>query len=89
MALGAQRGQVVGLVLKSALTWVTMGLAIGVIISGFVTSTLKHSFAAFGVDVIPSFLIALTALLIVGAVAGLLPAQRAASTDPATTLRNE
>lgn len=89
MALGAQRGQVVGLVLKSALTWVTMGLAIGLIISGFVTSTLKHSFAAFGVDVVPSVLIALTALLIVGAVAGLLPAQRAASADPATTLRNE
>jgi predicted permease len=89
MALGAQRSQVVALVLKGALIWVAMGLAIGVIISGFVTSTLKHSFAAFGVDVIPSFLIALTALLIVGAAAGLLPAQRAASTDPATTLRNE
>ncbi len=89
MALGAQRGQVVGLVLKGALTWVIMGLAIGVIISGFVTTTLKHSFAAFGVDVIPSFLMALAALLIVGAAAGLLPAQRAASTDPATTLRSE
>ena len=89
MALGARRSQVVALVLKGALIWVAMGLAIGVIISGFVTSTLKHSFAAFGVDVIPSFLIAFTALLIVGAAAGLLPAQRAASTDPATTLRNE
>jgi ABC-type antimicrobial peptide transport system permease subunit len=89
MALGARRSQVVALVLKGALIWVAMGLAIGVILSGFVTSTLKHSFAAFGVDVIPSFLIALTALLIVGAAAGLLPAQKAASTDPATTLRNE
>ncbi len=89
MALGARRSQVVALVLKGALIWVAMGLAIGVIISGFVTSTLKHSFAAFGVDVIPSFLIAFTALLIVGAGAGLLPAQRAASTDPAQTLRNE
>jgi ABC-type antimicrobial peptide transport system permease subunit len=80
---------VVALVLKSAVTWVAMGLAIGVVISGFVTSALKHSFAAFGVDVIPSFLVALTALLIVGAAAGLLPAQKAASTDPANTLRNE
>ncbi len=89
MALGARRSQVVTLVLKGALIWVAMGLGVGAVISSFVTVTLKHSFAAFGVDVIPSFLIALTALLIVGAGAGLLPAQRAASTDPATTLRNE
>jgi predicted permease len=89
MALGAQRGQVVAMVMKGALAWVVTGLAIGAIISSLVISTLEHSFAAFGVDVIPSFLIACTGLLAVGAVAGLLPAQRAASTDPATTLRNE
>jgi predicted permease len=89
MALGAQRGQVIGLVMKGALIWVGIGLAIGVTLSSLVTSTLKHSFAAFGVDVIPSFLASLAALLIVGAAAGLLPAQRAASTDPAKTLRNE
>jgi predicted permease len=89
MALGAQRGQVIGLVMKGALIWVGIGLAIGVTLSSLVTSTLKHSFAAFGVDVIPSFLASLAALSIVGAAAGLLPAQRAASTDPAKTLRNE
>ncbi len=89
MALGAQREQVVALVMKGALLWVGIGLAIGVIMSGLVTSTLKHSFAAFGVDVIPSLLFALAAMLTVGIVAGMLPAQRAASTDPAKTLRNE
>jgi predicted permease len=89
MALGAQRGQVIGLVMKSAVVWVGIGLVIGVILSSLVTSTLMHSFAAFGVDRIPSFLASLAALLIVGAAAGLLPAQRAASTDPAKTLRNE
>ena len=89
MALGAQRGQVIGLVMKGALVWVGIGLVIGVTMSSLITSTLKHSFAAFGVDMIPSFLASLVALLIVGAAAGLLPAQRAASTDPAKTLRNE
>jgi predicted permease len=89
MALGAQRGQVIGLVMKGALVWVGIGLGIGVTLSGLVTSTLKHSFAAFGVDMVPSFLASLAALLIVGAAAGLLPAQKAASTDPAKTLRNE
>ena len=89
MALGARRGQVIALVMKGALLWVGIGLAIGVTMSGLVTSTLKHSFAAFGVDVIPSLLFALAAMLTVGVAAGLLPAQRAASTDPAKTLRNE
>lgn len=89
MALGAQRGQVIGLVMKGALLWVGVGLVIGVTMSSLVTSTLKHSFAAFGVDMIPSILASLGALLVVGAAAGLLPAQRAASTDPAKTLRNE
>jgi ABC-type antimicrobial peptide transport system permease subunit len=89
MALGAQRGQVIGLVMKGALVWVGIGLVIGVTMSSLITSTLKHSFAAFGVDMIPSFLASLVALLIVGAAAGLLPAQKAASTDPAKTLRNE
>jgi predicted permease len=89
MALGAQRGQVIALVMKGALVWVGIGLAIGVSMSSLITSTLKHSFAAFGVDTIPSFLASLVALLIAGAAAGLLPAQRAASTDPAKTLRNE
>jgi ABC-type antimicrobial peptide transport system permease subunit len=89
MALGARRGQVIALVMKGALLWVGIGLAIGVTMSSLVTSTLKHSFAAFGVDVIPSLLFALVAMLTVGVAAGSLPAQRAASTDPAKTLRNE
>jgi len=89
MALGAQRRQVIGLVMKGALTWVGIGLVIGLTMSSLVTSTLKHSFAAFGVDMIPSLLASVVALLIVGAAGGLLPAQRAASTNPAKTLRNE
>jgi predicted permease len=89
MALGAQRSEVVALVMKGALLWVGMGLAIGVILSGLVSATLKHSFAAFGGDVIPSLVASLAALLTAGAAAGLLPAQRAASTDPAKTLRDE
>jgi ABC-type antimicrobial peptide transport system permease subunit len=76
-------------VMRGALLWVGIGLAIGVTMSSLVTSTLKHNFAAFGVDVIPSLVASLAALLTAGAAAGLLPAQRAASTDPAKTLRDE
>lgn len=89
IALGAQRGQVIGLVMKSALAWVGIGLAIGVGLSFFAASMLKHLFTSFGGGVVSSLSVAMAALLVIGALAGLLPAQRAASIDPAKALRNE
>jgi len=89
MALGAQRGQVVGLVMKSALAWVGIGLVIGIGMSFFAASMLKHVFTSFGGGVVSSLLVAVAALLTIGGLAGLVPAQRAASVDPAKTLRNE
>jgi ABC-type antimicrobial peptide transport system permease subunit len=89
MALGAQRGQVITLVMKSALAWVGIGLAIGIGLSIFATSALKQLFTSFGGGVVSSLGIAMAALIAVGALAGLLPARRAASIDPAKTLRNE
>jgi len=89
MALGAQRFQVVGLVMKSALAWVGIGLAIGVAMSLFAAGMLKQEFSSFGNGVVSSLLVAMTALLAIGGVAGLFPARRAASVDPAKALRNE
>ncbi len=89
MALGAQRSQVVRLVMKGALAWVGIGLAIGIAMSIFATAMLKQQFSSFGGGVIPSLGIAMAALLTIGGLAGLFPAQRAASIDPAKTLRNE
>ncbi|MDI3254383.1 MAG: ABC transporter permease [Bacillota bacterium] len=89
MALGAQRAQVVGLVLKDALRWVTAGLVVGMGLALVAVSVLRHAFAGFGEGMAVSFAVSLTALLVAGAAAGLLPARRAASIDPAKTLRNE
>ena len=89
MALGAQRFQVVGLVMKSALAWVGIGLAIGIGMSVLATAMLKQQFAVFGGGVVSSLVIAMAALLAIGSIAGLIPARRAASVDPAKTLRNE
>jgi predicted permease len=89
MALGAQRGQVVGLVMKSALAWVGIGLAIGIVISFFAASMLKTVFTSFGGGVVSSLVVAMAALLMIGGFAGLVPARRAASIDPAKTLRSE
>lgn len=89
MALGAQRFQVVGLIMKGALAWVTAGLAIGLGLAFLATSMLKHAFAGFGGGLASSLSVSVAALIVVGAIAGLLPARRAASIDPARTLRNE
>ena len=89
MALGAQRGQVVGLIMKGALVWVGIGLVIGIAMSFFAASMLKQVFTSFGGGVVSSLTVAMAALLLIGGLAGLLPAQRAASIDPAKTLRNE
>jgi ABC-type antimicrobial peptide transport system permease subunit len=89
MALGAQRGQVVTLVMKSALAWVGIGLAIGIAMSFFATSMLKQLFTSFGGGVASSLAVAMAALLAIGGLAGLIPARRAASIDPAQTLRSE
>jgi hypothetical protein len=89
MALGAQRSQVVGVVMKSALVWVGIGLAIGIAMSLFAVAMLKQEFSSFGNGVVSSLLVAMAALLAIGGVAGLFPARRAASVDPAKALRNE
>lgn len=89
MALGAQRGQVVGLVMQSALAWIGVGLVIGIGMSFFAASMLKQVFTSFGGGVVSSLVVAVAALLAIGGLAGLVPAQRAASVDPAKTLRNE
>ena len=89
MALGAQRSDVVRLVLTGALRWVAAGLAIGVVLSLASTAILRHSFAAFGTGVLPSLTTAATVLAAVGVFAAFLPARKAASIDPVQALRNE
>ncbi len=89
MALGAQRSQVVALVMKGALAWVGIGLFIGIVMSFFAASMLKQAFTSFGGGVFSSLAVSIAALLAIGGLAGLVPARRAASIDPAKTLRSE
>jgi predicted permease len=89
MAVGAQRVDVVFLVLKGALTWVLSGLAIGVVLSVVADRLLRQSFTGFGSGVLASLAVATLALLVVGMIAAFLPARRAASIEPIQALRNE
>jgi len=89
MAVGAQRADVVFLVLKGALAWVFTGLAVGVILSLVADRLLRQSFAAFGSGVVESLALSVLSLLVVGMLAAFLPARRAASIEPIQALRNE
>ena len=89
MALGAERGAVTAMVMRGAATQAALGLAIGIptalICARFVESQL---YEVKGVDPVV-LLISMLTLTIAACVAGLIPARRAASTDPARALRTE
>jgi putative ABC transport system permease protein len=89
MALGARPGQVLGMVLRFALFLVAVGGAIG-LAAGFVLAQLLSSFL-YGVRAWDPVIYAaiLPLLLILGLLATLLPAIRAARVDPMVALRYE
>ena len=89
LALGASRGDVLGMVLKMAGSVVAIGLAIG--IAGSIALVRLARFDAFGgasFDLL-SGLAVISTLSIVALVASLLPASRAAKLDPLAALRQE
>jgi len=87
MALGAGAGNVVGMVLREVLTLVAIGAAVGV--AGAYVGARLISSLLFGLSAIDplSFGGAVLLLLIVGVLAGYLPARRAARIDPLIALR--
>jgi predicted permease len=89
MALGAQRGNVIWLVLREALTLVVAGVVIGVLTA--LATTQAASTLLFGLEPNDPPTIAAAALLLlaVAALAGYLPARRAARVDPMAALREE
>jgi macrolide transport system ATP-binding/permease protein len=89
MALGAGRGSVVSMVLREAMLQAGLGLAIGFPIALLCVRFLKTQlYGTAGQD--PAVLLGAATVLIVSAcVAGLIPARRAASTDPVKALRTE
>ncbi len=89
MALGAQRIDILNLVLSSVFTWIVTGLIIGAVLSFVTVVVLRSSFTAFGAGVLPSIGAAIVALFTVGAIAAWLPARRACSIQPVEALRNE
>jgi predicted permease len=89
LALGADRQNVVGLVLKSGLTMVAVGGLVGVAASlGLGQLLERFLFGVGGFDLI-SILAAPVLLTLIAALATYLPARRASRVDPVRALRTE
>jgi putative ABC transport system permease protein len=89
MALGAQRTDVMLLVLKKAALLLALGLVSGLVASWFATRAIQAFLFGVGRHD-PITILAVCALLAVfGLIAAIVPARRAASIDPMQALRTE
>ncbi len=89
MALGANRGDVIAMVLRSAIWQIGIGLSIGIPLAVLAGKLMKDQL--FGVKPWdPVMLVGATVLLALAAlVASVVPARRAAGVEPMLALRNE
>jgi ABC-type antimicrobial peptide transport system permease subunit len=89
MALGATRGSVVGMIMRGVLWQVLIGLVLGIpaaLYAGYLMKSLLYGVGSYDAWALVG---APLMLVICAAVAGFLPARRAASIDPIKALRTE
>ncbi len=89
MALGAARSHVIGTVMRGAMLQAVIGLAIGVPIAIFCVRYVKSQLYEITSVNVPVMAVAIGVLLLAAAIAGIIPARRAASIDPVKALRIE
>jgi predicted permease len=86
-ALGADRGSLVSLVLREALTIAAVGGIAGALAAGALTRVMQSMLFGISPADPASYAIALGVLVVIALIAGLAPAWRAATIDPAIALR--
>jgi ABC-type antimicrobial peptide transport system permease subunit len=87
IALGARRGNIVGLVVGRAIRPVAIAVLVGLAISWTVAPKLQPLLYAQSATDPQTYLVVAAAMLLAAFVAGLIPAARAARLDPCTALR--
>lgn len=89
MALGARRGRVIAMVMRGALVQALIGLVIGVPVVVLCMRYIKSQL--YEITSVNSVVMAGASIILIGAsaVAGIIPAKRAASIDPVQALRVE
>jgi predicted permease len=89
MAVGAQRGQVVWMVLRDSLMLTAVGVAIGIPFALLTGRALASSLYGVKPDDAITFVFAVLGIAPVALGASMIPARRAANVDPLTALRSE
>ncbi|MGB6191096.1 MAG: ABC transporter permease [Terracidiphilus sp.] len=89
MALGAERGRVVGMVMRGAMVQALTGLAVGVPVAMLCVRYVKSQLYEITSVNFAVMATAIVTLAVAAAIAGLIPARRAASIDPVRALRVE
>jgi predicted permease len=89
MALGANRANVVRMVMRGAVTQAGLGLLIGVPVAMLATRYMRDQLYSVHSYDPASLVIAVVVLGVSAAVAGFIPARRAANIEPMTALRTE
>lgn len=89
MALGAARSHVIATVMRGVVLQTVAGLAIGIPVAIFCVRYVKSQLFEITSVNVPVMAIAIGVLVIAAAIAGIIPARRAASIDPVRALRIE
>ena len=89
MALGAQRKQMMTMILRQSLTMATIGIAVGLVGAFAATRLLRALLFGVGITDLPTYFIVITLLAGAALLAGLVPARRAMKIDPMVALRYE
>jgi ABC-type lipoprotein release transport system permease subunit len=91
MALGAERGDVVRVLLADSLKWIAPGLVVGSLLGYVLSRVLASQLLLEGQRTLDPVVVVAVSFLtgVLATLAAYFPAQRAAALDPAATLRFE
>jgi len=89
IALGAESGSVLGLVLRRGLALVAAGLLLGIAVASTITRFMQSLLYGVAATDLATFIVVSTTLALVAAAACVIPALKAVRIDPLAALRTE